>query len=433
MDEKLEKLLKRTLTPTEEPAPQLNRRILERAATADEEMHLRRRHGLILNRTAGDRTSKRTERPSCASRWLSAAALTAMLLTGVSLTALAAWKYLSPQEAAEQMHDLKLAEAFRNGNGTLINETQRFGGYEATLLGVISGENLSDYVHISDGTVMPDRTYAVAAIGTSDGTSMPESPNTDFFVSPLIQGYNPAFYNAASMGGSCTLMWSEGLLYLIADCDNVEIFSDRHIYFCILDNTFYNTDAYRYDEENGTVSRNESYDGLNALFRLPLSPSMADPRKAEAYIESLGITEKVFPEDKLNLPSHSVHVTETAPGDEKGAEAAEYALSFVGNPYQWGGSSLTEGTDCSGFTMGVYENFGISLPHSTKEQREQGTQVEALTQARPGDLLFYESPSHVAVYLGDNKIVHAYPSLGICVSEADFDEIVMIRRIIPCD
>ena len=79
--------------------------------------------------------------------------------------------------------------------------------------------------------------------------------------------------------------------------------------------------------------------------------------------------------------------------------------------------------------MSIYENFDISLPHSTKGQREQGTQVEDLTQALPGDLLIYESPSHVAVYIGNGKIVHAHPTLGICVSEADFDQIVMIRRI----
>mgnify|MGYP007025288640 CR=1 FL=1 len=66
-----------------------------------------------------------------------------------------------------------------------------------------SGQQHCGECDLSDGTIMPDRTYAVAAIGTSDGTPMPEFPDTDFFVSPLIQGYNPAFYNAASMGGSC--------------------------------------------------------------------------------------------------------------------------------------------------------------------------------------------------------------------------------------
>jgi cell wall-associated NlpC family hydrolase len=437
MDEKLDKLLKRTLTLTDEPSSGLNRRILDLADTAVEnglalgqtdttarKEQLLRQRGLALKPTG-----KRAGKSAWATRRLAAAALTAMLLAGGSLSALAAWKFLSPQAAAEQMHDLKLAEAFRSGAGALINETQCFGGYEATLLGVISGENLSDYVHLSDGTIMPDRTYAVAAIGTSDGTPMPEFPDTDFFVSPLIQGYNPAFYNAASMGGSCAAMWSDGLLYLIADCDNVEIFSDHNIYFCILDSTFYSAEAYLYEKETGTVTRNESYGGLNALFQLPLSPSRANPQKAEAYIESLGITEKEFPEDKLSLPSDNVHVAETTPGNEKGAEAAEYALSFVGNPYLWGGSSLTEGTDSSGFAMSIYENFDISLPHSTKGQREQGTQVEDLTQALPGDLLFYESPSHVAVYIGNGKIVHAHPTLGICVSEADFDQIVMIRRI----
>ena len=81
-------------------------------------------------------------------------------------------------------------------------------------------------------------------------------------------------------------------------------------------------------------------------------------------------------------------------------------------------------------TRWVYAHFEISLPHSSKEQRQQGYEVQGLEDALPGDLIFYEAPAHVAVYIGDGKIVHALSVAGeICVSEADFDEIAMIRRV----
>ena len=74
--------------------------------------------------------------------------------------------------------------------------------------------------------------------------------------------------------------------------------------------------------------------------------------------------------------------------------------------------------------------FGVSLPHSAAAQRTLGTRVEALENAEPGDLIFYETPSHAAIYLGDGMVVHAMPETGICTSEADFDQIEEIRRIL---
>ena len=105
-------------------------------------------------------------------------------------------------------------------------------------------------------------------------------------------------------------------------------------------------------------------------------------------------------------------------GSENGISVVEYAVQFVGNPYVWGGSSLTNGADCSGFTMKVYENFGVSLPHSSSAQRKQGYAVEGLENAQPGDLICYSG--HVALYIGDGQIVHASTAkTGIIVSKAD--------------
>lgn len=99
-------------------------------------------------------------------------------------------------------------------------------------------------------------------------------------------------------------------------------------------------------------------------------------------------------------------------------EVCEYARQFVGNSYKWGGTSLTKGADCSGFTLSVYAKYGVSLPHSSKAQANCGTKID-LSEVQPGDLIFYGGKNihHVALYIGNGQIVHAQSSnTGIVVS-----------------
>ena len=116
-------------------------------------------------------------------------------------------------------------------------------------------------------------------------------------------------------------------------------------------------------------------------------------------------------------------------GCAKGQQVANYALHFLGNPYVWGGASLTNGTDCSGFVMSVYRHFGINLPHSSFALRGYGKNVPGLKEAKAGDLICYNG--HIAIYLGGNRIVHASGRRsGIKVSpNAAYRPIVAIRRI----
>ena len=111
----------------------------------------------------------------------------------------------------------------------------------------------------------------------------------------------------------------------------------------------------------------------------------------------------------------------------------QYACQFVGNRYVWGGTSLTNGVDCSGFTMRIYEKYGIYLPHSSKAQANCGTRIDA-SQAKPGDLFFYgsgKSISHVAMYIGGGQVVHASSAkTGIKISNAFYRTPICVVRLL---
>jgi hypothetical protein len=147
----------------------------------------------------------------------------------------------------------------------------------------------------------------------------------------------------------------------------------------------------------------------------------------EAYVSG----EFVDVEERLEK---AVTLTELAYGEgvsDVRVSLVQYAKQFVGNPYVWGGTSLTKGADCSGFTLSIYKQYGISLPHHAASQAQMGTKIE-LSQLQPGDLIFYAkngSINHVAIYIGNGQVVHASsPKTGIKISSYNYRTPYCARR-----
>lgn len=154
-----------------------------------------------------------------------------------------------------------------------------------------------------------------------------------------------------------------------------------------------------------------------------------DASKSTDSSEAASSQETQSSSSESSSSSSSSQSTSSSGGSAAGQSVANYACQFVGNPYVYGGNSLTEGTDCSGFTSLVYAHFGYSIGRTDVAQRSAGVAVDSLADAQPGDIICY--PGHVALYIGNGTIVHASTAAtGIKYSAATYRPYVCIRRII---
>ena len=129
-----------------------------------------------------------------------------------------------------------------------------------------------------------------------------------------------------------------------------------------------------------------------------------------------------FSNDNVSLDEKTTEIN--------GNDIANYAVQFVGNPYVYGGTNLTDGTDCSGFTQSVYSNFGIDIARDSSSQINSGTNIGTnIEEAMPGDLLCFNG--HVGIYIGDGQMVHAANAKrGIVINDVDYDNEKTLKAIV---
>ena len=275
-DEKLDLILKQALSPE-----------IDDCDVKIKTMDMERKENMI-----NYEKNKNFKKSSVKSWKHAAVAAAAIAVTMVSsITAYAAWRYFSAKDVAAEIADNRLAQEFEQNNWMDECETQTYGNYDITLLGIVSGDEISSHLSKTDsGEIDGDKTYMAVAIAHSDGTPMPDSSKTDeeqFYVSPYIEGLDPARYNASVLGGNNTLFVSDGIQYRVLETDNIECFADRKIYMGVSEGEAYDDKAYVYDSVSGDISRNESYEGVNALFTLSIDSNLADQKKAAEVIAAM--------------------------------------------------------------------------------------------------------------------------------------------------
>ena len=255
-----------------------------------------------------------------------------------------------------------------------------------------SGEEVSEDISYSEESVSTDTSYDDGSVSTDtsydDGSASPDTSYDD---------------GSASMDTS----YDDGSASTDTSYDNGNTGTDTSY-----DNGSTSTDT-SYD--NGSASTDTSYD--NGSTGTDTSYDNGSTGTDTSY-------------DNGNTGTDTT--TDSSASDSSlGQQISDYAVQFVGNPYVYGGTSLTNGTDCSGFTMSVMANFGIGLARTAADQSYGGTSV-AISDIQPGDLLFYSDGSgisHVALYIGGGQIVHAATeSQGIIISNYNYDTPVCAAR-----
>ena len=182
-----------------------------------------------------------------------------------------------------------------------------------------------------------------------------------------------------------------------------------------------------YDEDGNEVNADEAAENGDTVY--DEDGNEVDPSETTSSDDDVKYDEygNVIDSDNTVDPDSVSSSSSSSSSSGSGSSIVDYATQFVGNPYVWGGTSLTGGADCSGFTQSVYAQFGYSLPRTSYEQQNWGTEV-SYADAQPGDLICYGG--HVAIYMGNGQIVHASNSRdGIKISnDATYRTILSVRR-----
>ena len=317
---------------------------------------------------------------------------------------------------AENNEDSEVLGKLYNNSAATVLETTDDGWYKISS-GSVTGYVKSEYVVVGDDATVKSAGRRVATVNT-ETLKVRTSADENSEVLGLVAGEDDLTVLVEAAEGWVGVAREDGTGYVSSD-------------YVSLDTEF--TYAESKEEEAARLAKEEAERKAaaeaaakeeakkNAASESNKSSKASNESKKSEAVEETA-DEESSSSDSSSEESYS------APSGSNGQAVVDYACQFVGNPYVYGGSSLTNGTDCSGFVMSVYAQFGISLPHSSSALRSVGYGV-SVDDMQPGDIICYSG--HVAIYCGGNTIVHASnPSTGIkYTSPANYKTILAVRRI----
>ena len=317
---------------------------------------------------------------------------------------------------AENNEDSEVLGKLYNNSAATVLETTDDGWYKISS-GSVTGYVNSEYVVVGDDATVKSAGRRVATVNT-ETLKVRTSADENSEVLGLVAGEDDLTVIDESADGWVGVSTEDGTGYVSSD-------------YVSLDTEF--TYAESKEEEAARLAKEEAERKAaaeaaakeeakkNAASESNKSSKASNESKKSEAVEETA-DEESSSSDSSSEESYS------APSGSNGQAVVDSACQFVGNPYVYGGSSLTNGTDCSGFVMSVYAQFGISLPHSSSALRSVGYGV-SVDDMQPGDIICYSG--HVAIYCGGNTIVHASnPSTGIkYTSPANYKTILAVRRI----
>ena len=238
-----------------------------------------------------------------------AVAAMACVIAAGSITAYAAYRYLTPSQIVEELDEDggALQKAFDSADAIQVNETQSANGYDITLLGLVSGKDLMNTfaadtvgqeldgdstfggVSVQGDQTMSEldrsMTYAAIAIAHTDGSAMTQDESK--CISPFIGGTDWMQVNNATLDAGLRWFDKDGVIYELLECRNLEIFADRGVQIGVVDSFGDESRAFAMDEKTGVYSKKEGYDGTNALFSVPFDPAKADKKAADALLAEI--------------------------------------------------------------------------------------------------------------------------------------------------
>ncbi len=327
---------------------------------------------------------------------------------------------------AENNEDSEVLGKLYNNSAATVLETTDDGWYKISS-GSVTGYVKSEYVVVGDDATVKSAGRRVATVNT-ETLKVRTSADENSEVLGLVAGEDDLTVIDESADGWVGVSTEDGTGYVSSD-------------YVSLDTEF--TYAESKEEEAARLAKEEAERKAaaeaaakeeakkNAASESNKSSKASNESKKSEAVEETADEESSSSDSSSEESSSSDSSSEesySAPSGSNGQAVVDYACQFVGNPYVYGGSSLTNGTDCSGFVMSVYAQFGISLPHSSSALRSVGYGV-SVDDMQPGDIICYSG--HVAIYCGGNTIVHASnPSTGIkYTSPANYKTILAVRRI----